>query len=248
VNKYQVFKGRLQYGIPYLDSYGGNPHYVILLESETGSSFKIVTNVKSDSSLTGADGYHLLYSWDKYFAHPLCADLANLTMGLHETGFPKLDYCHDRDLVDFSRMRPVPVDAEGESNDCNDVLNEMLTIDLSKPPFNYHYQGKGHAEDREAYPPSADVTVYGFGFVFPAKDGLHETHMNQGNPVVRHARRGGRIKDHSSENGIHQDGAVIIEIGGKFQAFFAAFQTQLIPTDSKGFPANNAHPILSRSR
>jgi len=90
--------------------------------------------------------------------------------------------------------------------------------------------------------PDSEVTVYGFGFLFePQKDGLHETHMNQGNPKPGH---NSHVKDHSSENGIHQDGAFFVEVNGKFQALFVAFQTQLIPTDNRGFPIRNAKPIL----
>jgi uncharacterized protein YukJ len=37
----------------------------------------------------------------------------------------------------------------------------------------------------------------------------------------------------------------MIELDGKFQALFVAFQTQLVPTDSRGRPIpGQSHPIL----
>lgn len=251
-NHYVLFKGRLTAGIPYYAEYGGNPHYVLLVDAGDGQEFKIVTNVKSDSSLAGPDGYQLLYVWSQYFTHPMRADLQSLAIGLHDSGFPLLDYVHDPVLVDLTRMRPVPVDVPGDSNDCNDILNQMLALDMNAEPRAYEYQGTGHSEVRKAYPSTQDVMVYGFGFGFPDQSGLHETHMNQGNPKIDQGGAhghghgaGGQVKDHSKENGVNQDGAVIIEIGGKFQAFFAAFQTQRVPTDSNGYPTSNSRPILA---
>lgn len=240
-NNYVLFKGNVSFGVPYLSGYKGNPHYVIVLDNGSGQLFKLVTNVKSDSSLAGPDGYHLLYVWDQFFSHPACDELAKLPSGLHVNSFPRLDYCHDSKLVDLPRMRPVPVDQPGEDNDCNDVLNHMLQISDKSEQIDYEYHGKGYTDQRKGFRTQKNVTAYGFGFLFPANDGLHETHMNQGNP---RSKRGSHIKDHSSENGVFQDGAVFVEVDGKFQAFFSAFQTQMIPTDHRGYPLKNARPIL----
>jgi uncharacterized protein YukJ len=241
-NEYSLFKGKLKYGVPYLDGYNGNPHYAIVLENTEGGLFAIVTNVKSDSSLSGTAGYHVLYYWDQYFSHPMLNDLSKLTLGLHQDNFPTLDYVHDAKLVELGRMRPIALDTATEKSDINDLLNKMLKLDTGKDPVDYEYNGKSGTEMRKAWAPSVDIIVYGFGFLFePNKDGLHETHMNQGNPKVK---RGSKVKDHSSENGINQDGAVLVDVAGKFQALFTAFQTQLVPTDNRGYPVPNAKPIL----
>ena len=58
--------------------------------------------------------------------------------------------------------------------------------------------------------------------------------MNQGNP-----RRGG----HDRENGVFQDGAVIVQKSDGFAAIFTAFQTQDLPTDADGFPVPGAKPL-----
>jgi len=45
---------------------------------------------------------------------------------------------------------------------------------------------------------------------------------------------------HWRENGTFQDGAVIVQKTSGFAAIFTAFQTQHLPTDSKGFPVDGA--------
>jgi uncharacterized protein YukJ len=242
-NEYVVFKGTVKLGVPYLDGYKGDPHYVIVSEDDKGNEFRIVTNVKSDSSLTGPEGYLVLYVWNPYFEHPLTADLDKLDAGVSTSNFPKLDYVHDPRLVDLTTMRPIALDTETEHNDINALINEMLQLDMSAAPVEYVYPTPGYKDTRRGWKPTKDITVYGFGFLFePGKDGLHETHMNQGNPKPP---KGSHVRDHSNENGAFQDGAVIVEIDGKFQALFVAFQTQEIPTDNRGRPiAGQSHPIL----
>jgi uncharacterized protein YukJ len=72
--------------------------------------------------------------------------------------------------------------------------------------------------------------LYVFGERFPG--GIHDIHMNQGNPADSRF---------AGDNGIHQDGVLIIENGlNSFTGIFLAFQTQLIPTDDRGFPLPGA--------
>ncbi|WP_345815762.1 DUF2278 family protein [Paraburkholderia sp. PREW-6R] len=242
-NEYVIFKGKVTLGVPFLEGYKGDPHYVIVSETANGEQFRIVTNVKSDSSLTGPAGYLVLYEWNQNFEHPMIAQLQQLPAGVGTAGFPTLDYVHDANLVDLSSMKPIPLDTQTEHNDINALLNEMLQLDMSAPPVDFVYPTPTYNDNRRGWKPAADVTVYGFGFLFePQKDGLHETHMNQGNPKEP---KGGKVRDHSSENGVNQDGAVIVEVNGKFQALFVAFQTQLVPTDAHGNPIpGESHPIL----
>jgi uncharacterized protein YukJ len=242
-NEYVLFKGKVTLGVPFLQGYKGDPHYVIVSEDQDGREFRIVTNVKSDSSLTGPEGYLVLYQLNSSFEHPMTADLAKIAPGVATSNFPKLDYVHDPKLVDLSAMRPIPLDEAGEHNDINALLNEMLQLDMSGDGVPFVYPTPTYKDNRRGWKPTRDVTVYGFGFLFePGKDGLHETHMNQGNPKPA---KGSKVRDHSNENGAFQDGAVMVEVDGKFQALFVAFQTQLVPTDNRGYPIpGKSHPIL----
>lgn len=242
-NHYCMFKGKLKFGVPYLDGYNGNPHYAIVVEAPDGSEFVVLANVKSDSTMPGAGeaGYHVLYQWTQDFKLPMTADLAALEPGLHQDGFPRIDYVRDTGMVDFPNMQPIALDTATEHNDINALVDTMLTLDRTAAPIDYVYHGSSGDDDRKGWPPRGDVTVYGFGYLFePQHNGLHETHMNQGNPVVHQPG----VKDHSRENGTQQDGAVIVEIDGQFQALFIAFQTQRVPTDERGYPMPGAKPIL----
>ena len=236
MNKYCLFKGELVNAAPFRPTYNGSPHYVINVRGLQGEIFKYVVNAASDEA--GQDGNHNVYFYkDVAFSDPVTATLSTLPLGLHTAGFPPLDYWQDRSLLDLRHMRPIPyADAEGNRMDVNDDINDALSIDTSQPPQSLPFDnGSGHPQNRDFYPPSeAGVIVYGFGFLFqPLQDGLHETHMNQGNP------RG----PHWKENGAFQDGAVIVKRAAGHQALFTAFQTQRLPTDARGFPLDDAVPL-----
>jgi uncharacterized protein YukJ len=158
--------------------------------------------------------------------------------GLYKDGFPRLDYWQDHSLLDLRRMRLVPYkDDDGSRFDINDQVDELLTIDEAAESQTLGFNNGHEIQQRKFWTPQGpgDVIVYGFGFLFePAENGLHETHMNQGNP-----RDGG----HSGENGVFQDGAVIVQKGESFAAMFTAFQSQWLPTDARGRPTPNAKPL-----
>jgi uncharacterized protein YukJ len=231
MNDYCLFKGELVNAAPFRPEYPGSPHYVISLTGPQGA-FKLVVNAASDE--VGEDGNNNVYFYkDVAFDDAVTGQLAALADGLQKDGFPRLDYWQDKSLLDLRRMRPVPYqDEDGARVDVNDDISDALSIDTSQPAQSLPYDnGNGRPQNRDFYPPSEPgVIVYGYGFLFPQGDGLHETHMNQGNPRGRHW----------NENGAFQDGAVIIQRRAGFQALFTAFQTQRLPTDARGYPLDNA--------
>jgi uncharacterized protein YukJ len=232
-NEYCMFKGVVVNAAPFKPEYPGSPHYVVTVKDAGGKQFKIVINSASDT--VGADGNNNVYFYaDLNFDDPLNEKLGKLAHGLHTDNFPELDYWQDTSLLDIKRMRPIPFqDEEGNRVDVNDTISDVLTIDTDKEPQSLPYDnGSGQIHNRDFFSPTDNnVIVYGFGFLFqPAEDGLHETHMNQGNPRGRHFK----------ENGAFQDGAVIVERAGSFVALFTAFQTQMLPTDARGVPVKGA--------
>ncbi|MCC8395979.1 DUF2278 family protein [Paraburkholderia sp. MMS20-SJTR3] len=233
MNEYCMFKGNLLRAAPFKDSYVGSPHYVITVTANDNKPFNLVVN--SASTQPGKNGSDDVYFYaDLNFTDPLTAKLTALAPGLYTSGFPRLDYFQDSSLLDIRRMRPIPYkDENGNRADVNDIVNGILTIDESQPAESLPYDnGSGQLHNRDFWTPTtAGIVVYGFGFLFlPKKDGLHETHMNQGNP------RG----PHYDENGAFQDGAVIVQRADGFAAMFTAFQTQYLPTDASGNPVPNA--------
>jgi uncharacterized protein YukJ len=160
-NHYCMFKGKLKFGVPYLDGYNGNPHYAIVAETPDGAEFVVLANVKSDSTMPGAGeaGYHVLYQWTQDFKLPMTADLAALEPGLHQDGFPRIDYVRDTGMVDFPNMQPIALDTATEHNDINALVDTMLTLDRTAAPIDYVYHGSSGDDGRKGWPPRADVTV-----------------------------------------------------------------------------------------
>jgi hypothetical protein len=73
--------------------------------------------------------------------------------------------------------------------------------------------------------------LYVFGAPFhntnPVEDGMHDVHMNQGDPPGQFQRL----------DGIWQDGCVIVEKpGGMLRGYFGKFETQSLNTDDHGLP------------
>jgi uncharacterized protein YukJ len=85
------------------------------------------------------------------------------------------------------------------------------------------------------------LTIYVFGRFYSEGEGIHDTHMNQGSTGRYLHRPGSGDKD---QNDIWQDGALLVDLGaGRWAGYFAAFQTQLLPTDDLGNPRPEAKPI-----
>lgn len=235
MNEYCMFKGRLLRGAPFFRKYAGNPHYIITVVGSDKNEFNIVVN--SASTEPGAAGSKDVYFYvDLHFADPVVDKLKELEPGLYKGGFPRLDYWQDRSLLALNRMRPVPYQVDGDNEiSVNSDISFALSINTSRDSQFLPYNNGKTTEDREFWDPEEpEVIVYGFGFLFlPAQDGLHETHMNQGNPKGPHYR----------ENGTFQDGAVIVQRGNDFIGIFTAFQTQYVPTNSQGNPIPGAESL-----
>jgi uncharacterized protein YukJ len=235
--EYCMFKGTLVQAAPYKDEYHANPHYIITVTGDGQDRFNIVVNSASQIGVGPTHDNRVLSYVDPHFDDLIAGKLDALAKGLHTSAFPKLDYWQDKSLLDISRFKVVPdVDEDGSRFDINDLIDGLLTIDETQPSFKFGFNNGKTVQDRDFWRPTRpDVTVYCFGFLFTdTMDGLHETHMNQGNP-----KAGG----HAGENGSFQDGAVIIQIGTAFSAIFTAFQSQYLPTLANGYPAPNAKPI-----
>lgn len=77
---------------------------------------------------------------------------------------------------------------------------------------------------------SGNATVYIYGSSFGDGKGIHDVHMNQGSP-----RRWAR------DNGVFQDGALIIQFADHWEAIFIAFASQAIHTEDG--PTNAGQPL-----
>ena len=203
---------------------GASAHYQITMNATKGP-FTVAVNIQS------MDGSEVLYAIEENFTPPNAAGLVSLPMGMtalkSQPGGLALDFVR-------SQVNGKPM-----------ITKQQMTL-LPKPSTTKGLTGQDAVvqEAKVAALQNAVVTllnmtiadkdgvIYAFGSAFSdggRVDGIHDIHMNQGNP----------LHNHGGDNGVWQDGALMIHLPAKktWTAVFIAFQTQSWKTDSKGNPA-----------
>jgi uncharacterized protein YukJ len=204
IPNYGVLKGRVIRGLP--ERRGSTPHYHVLVAA--GSLFHVAVGTRA-----GHGAPDLLFHSDDDFRHPHLEFLAALADGFHplaptrESG--ALDYVRGS-LLRRDEMRPLPMKLPGPDNDLNEKIGALVNrAKQGREARLYAFGGRWGPE-----PHRADAE-----FGFEPGNGVHDVHMNQGNPPGRHER----------DNGPWQDGALLIHFPGegRWSALFLAFQSQL---------------------
>jgi uncharacterized protein YukJ len=206
---------------------GASAHYQITMQA-AGGPFTIAVNIQS------VDGSEVLYSIEEEFAPPDLAGLTALPMGMttlkSEPGGLAMDYVRSTvagaPMITKAQMTLLPqlkANAKGSAEEqmihrarAKALENAVVTL------LNMTIADK-------------DGVIYAFGSVYSDSgkvDGIHDIHMNQGNPS------GGKNGGFSGDNGVWQDGALLIHLPskGSWTAVFIAFQTESWTTDSAGNP------------
>ena len=178
---------------------GKNPHYRFALNVGNSTSVQVDVNVQS------TDGSDIRYLIINDFTPPDEAGLQALPLGRTplNTGDSdlRLDYILEKNadgtpLVDPSLLQ----DLDLNDPTLHDAVADLLNQALNDP----------------------NGLIYAFGSYFADSGGLmgvHDIHMNQGNPPGPFAK----------DNGSYQDGGIFIELPGseaRWTALFIAFQTQ----------------------
>jgi uncharacterized protein YukJ len=203
---------------------GASTHYQITMQAK-GGPFTVAVNIQS------VDGSEVLYAIEEGFTPPDLAGLMTLPMGMTKVksaaGGLALDYVRstvgDSPMITKAQMTLLPkVNAKvaGGSAEAQMILrarakaleNAVVTL------LNMTIADK-------------DGVIYAFGSAFADSgkvDGIHDIHMNQGNPK----------NNHGGDNLVWQDGALLIHLPAKgtWTAVFLAFQTESWTTDSAGNP------------
>lgn len=185
------------------------PHLQVHVVAAGDEHWRIAVNVESRAAPS-----ELLYLVEDDFRHPVTATLAQLAPGWHalapgQAG-PHLDYVRGN-LFDRSEMRLLPPALEGPDNDLADLLDHWLRRVIADPTATVFAFG-------QRWGPDADVADDVFGFR-PAA-GVHDIHLNQGSPPP-----------FDDDNGVRQDGALILRFAERWVAIFLAFQSQSFHTD-----------------
>ena len=201
---------------------GSSTHYQITMNAP-GGPFTVAVNIQS------VDGSEVLYAIEEGFTPPDIAGLLALPMGMTTLksvpGGLALDYVRSQvsgaQMITREQMTLLPqINSQDSKEDqmlararASALQNAVVTL------LNMTIADK-------------DGVIYAFGSSYADEgkvDGIHDIHMNQGNPV----------NNHGGDNGIWQDGALLIHLPSKatWTAVFIAFQSESWTTDSNGNPA-----------
>jgi uncharacterized protein YukJ len=190
-----------------------------------GGPFTVAVNIQS------VDGSEVLYAIEEGFTPPNLAELLALPMGMTKLqsgpGGLALDYVRSTvgsaPMITKAQMTLLPqFNAKAKTG----VVEEQMIL-----------RARAKALENAVVTllnmtiADKDGVIYAFGSAFSDKgrvDGIHDIHMNQGNPKG----------NHGGDNGVWQDGALLIHLPAKgtWTAVFIAFQTQSWSTDSAGNP------------
>jgi uncharacterized protein YukJ len=204
IPNYSVLKGDPQPG----QVTGFHPHFRIPVRTAAGS-LTIDVNVQS------FDNSEVLYAILRNFTPPDAQALLALPDGvtkiLSQPGSLAVDYVRETiggaPMITRAQMALLPT---GKGNDLHDqvvtVVNQAIEDDAGV------------------------VFAFGSSFADPGgAAGIHDIHMNQGNP----------LNNHGQDDGIWQDGALLLYLPSQNQwiAVFIAFQTQSWQTNAQGNPS-----------
>jgi uncharacterized protein YukJ len=190
-------------------------HYQITMEA-TGGLFTVAVNTES------SDGSLVLYAILEDFRPPEPAALLSLTTGMHslasKPGGLALDFVREqiagKPMITLAQMNLLPkaLVAGDHATPLKNAVDILLNQTIAE---------KG--------------TIFAFGSAYSDSgkvDGIHDIHMNQGNPVASFGK----------DNGIWQDGGLFIYLptSKTWTAVFIAFQTESWNTDESGNPVSDA--------
>ncbi len=208
-NQYSVLKGTPISGAV---SPNARPHY--LIEVQAGATrYQIAVNVESDTgSGTSAEVlYKLAENWTPPDAAQLEALPVGTTLLAGKDANPAIDYLRStvngRPLITRAQMTDLPLPGKSASQNLKNAVIQYLNQAIA----------------------DKNGTIYAFGALYTSGNGIHDIHMNQGNPAG----------DHAQDNGIWQDGLLVFQMpgadaGAQWTAIFIAFQEQVWNTDSNG--------------
>ena len=201
---------------------GSSTHYQITIQAG-GGPFTVAVNIQS------VDGSEVLYAIEENFTPPNLAALEALPSGMtalaSSPGGLALDFVRDQihgaPMITRAQMTLLPQFRPRGLSEEDRMLSRARASALQNAVvtlLNMTIADK-------------DGILYAFGSAYADRgkvDGIHDIHMNQGNPA----------SNHSSDNGIWQDGAIFIHLPSKntWTAIFIAFQTESWSTDNSGNP------------
>jgi uncharacterized protein YukJ len=204
------------------------PHLQIRVVDGRNQAWRVPVNVLS------ADQSRLIFHRaDPLQNHPLLAALPQVTAGF--TSLPPsarsaasaLDYFR-APLFDWPTGVAIPSTGPGADDDLQDMLITYLKQLHDQGGELFAFGAKFPEPGQQPNPRPIDRE-------FRTMQGIHDIHMNQGNP-----NPGPFAKD----NGVFQDGGLILKFSSRHVGLFLRFATQWLPTDNAtGHRSPGAQPI-----
>ncbi|MDB5390437.1 MAG: Metallophosphoesterase [Planctomycetaceae bacterium] len=230
VKDYGVVVGRpVDQKVPPPKNPRDQPHLHILIDA--GQKYDVAVNILSQ------DNSEVLYRVVSHFTPARATELLALSFGAHPIGSNDpngfgLDFVR-QNLVTRDQMTLLPIDPDNMENDLhNSVADFVQSVINDTRARMFAFGSQFHNPGRS---PFWDVTP---------DLGIHEIHMNQGNPQG----------NHSNENGTYQDGALLafFPSTGLWSAVFLAFQSQHFTNlNASGIPGPTRGPsrlVVNRPR
>jgi uncharacterized protein YukJ len=171
--------------------------------------------------LSGDQSLVVFHRADPLQNHPLLAELPQLAAGFtllppaSRTALSALDYFR-APLFDWPTGVAVPQTGPGADDDLQDVLVTYLKQLHDQNGELFVFGSKFPLPGQPAAPRPIDHE-------FNTLQGMHDVHMNQGNP------KPGSFAD---DNGVFQDGGLILKFSTRYVGLFLRFQSQWLPTDN----------------
>jgi uncharacterized protein YukJ len=185
------------------------PHFEIHVTAAQ-KHYRVAVNVQSQEPPSD-----VLYCVNENFTAPRLQQLKSLSAGfaaLTNRRDLAIDYVRSG-LFDHTTMKPLPANAPG-GNDLDDLVQKYVGLAVSSPGAMLYAFGSRFGPEK-----GKDPT-----FGFSPQLGVHDIHMNQGNSP-----------NFAGDDGVYQDGALLINLPQKDQwiAIFLAFQSQSFQTDDR---------------
>ncbi len=204
------------------------PHLQIRVVDGRNQAWRVPVNVLS------ADQSRLIFHRaDPLQGHALLAALPQVAAGFTllppsaRAATSALDYFR-APLFDWPTGVAIPPSGPGADDDLQDVLVTYLKQLHDQGGELFAFGAKFPEPGRPPDPRPIDRE-------FHTVQGVHDIHMNQGNP-----NPGSFAKD----NGVFQDGGLILKFGSRYVGLFLRFATQWLPTDKvTGHRSPGAKPI-----
>jgi uncharacterized protein YukJ len=208
---YAVLKGHAIRGVP---APPGKDHYSVhVVDDEL--DYRIAINVRSNAKNFGKD---LWFYLDENFHHPIIPPLKELPLGRkifkpsssikerRDSGIA-LDFIRTN-LFNRTKMKIFPGHLAGPHNDLNERIDDLIAAMVGDENSLIYAFGE----------PWSDEAQKDKVFGFRPGNGVHDIHMNQGDLTG----------DHAHEDGVYQDGGLILYYApeDRYVAYFTKFQSQ----------------------